>query len=177
MRWVTTWLRQNNPPFAVDWVIEEIPLGTGGGMLLAVQKAMSDHVFILNGDTMFEVPLREMSTFAQRQKAECTLALKHLQHFDRYGAVSTGAGYNILSFEEKKPVADGDINGGIYLLDRALFLQRNLPVKFSFEQDYLGHFVSEGAFFGYRSAGYFIDIGIPEDYERAGVDFKTLFPE
>jgi D-glycero-alpha-D-manno-heptose 1-phosphate guanylyltransferase len=107
---------------------------------------------------------------------ETVLALKHLQDFKRYGSVTVAGNGRILSFEEKKPMAEGLINGGTYCITRVGFLSRNFPEKFSFEKDYLEAFVPEGIFFAYQSNGYFIDIGMPEDYEKAQRDFKELFP-
>ena len=63
----------------------------------------------------------------------------------------------------------------VYLVNRKHLLDKDLPTKFSFEKDYLEAFVDEREFFAYKSEAYFIDIGIPEDYNKAQVDFKTLF--
>ena len=67
------------------------------------------------------------------------------------------------------------INGGIYFINRELFVAKNLPEKFSFEKDYLERFAGEKKFYGFESNSYFIDIGIPADYTSAQEDFKTLF--
>jgi len=168
---VLDWLGQQQLPFAVEWVIEDEPLGTGGGMKLALDKATEDSVFVLNGDTFFDVPLAQMPG----KKSEVILALKHLNNFERYGSVTINEHQQILSFEEKKPMAEGLINGGIYCIDRKAFLSRNFPQKFSFEKDYLEAFVAEGIFFAHQSKSYFIDIGVPDDYERAQNDFKDFF--
>ena len=54
-------------------------------------------------------------------------------------------------------------------------MKRELPDKFSFEKDYLEKFCGQKQFYGYTSDSYFIDIGIPADYDKAQLDFKTLF--
>ncbi|MFN2438540.1 MAG: HAD-IIIA family hydrolase, partial [Chitinophagaceae bacterium] len=64
------------------------------------------------------------------------------------------------------------INGGVYLLNKENFTARLLPQKFSFEKDYLEKYSHENKFFGSVQNGYFIDIGIPEDYQQAQVDLK-----
>ena len=172
---VIEWLDGQDVGFEVDYVIEQEPLGTGGGILAAIEDAATDDVVVVNGDTMFNINLREMMAFHRKQKAEVTLALKPMENFDRYGIVHLGANNIISSFEEKKPTEKGLINGGVYIINREAFLARPLKGKFSFEKDYLEQYVKEGKFSGFESSAYFIDIGVPADYLQAQSDFKTLF--
>jgi len=174
---ITQWLDTQTWPFDIDYVIEVEPLGTGGGILLAMEQAQEKDVLVLNGDTMFMVNLAEMLGFHQQQNAETTLALKEMHAFDRYGVVNTNDTGLIVSFEEKKYMERGLINGGIYAINKKAFFDRDLLEKFSFEKQYLELFLSEKHFYGYRSEGYFIDIGIPEYYSKAQQDFTTLFEE
>ncbi|MGZ3847465.1 MAG: HAD-IIIA family hydrolase, partial [Flavisolibacter sp.] len=104
--------------------------------------------------------------------SECTLALKPMQNFDRYGVVEVGDINRIDSFKEKQFYAEGLINGGVYILNKDQFLVRELPEKFSFEKDYLEKLCKEVSFYGSVQNGYFIDIGIPEDYQRAQSELK-----
>ena len=83
----------------------------------------------------------------------------------------------ITAFQEKAPCLEGLINGGMYWIDRPGFLNRSLPQKFSFEKEYLEHFINEQRFYGFEDTGYFIDIGVPLDYERAQADFQSLFSQ
>lgn len=172
---ILEWLQTEQRPFAVDHVIELEPLGTGGGIQLALKAANGENVAVLNGDTMFKVNLQEQLDLHRSQGAEATLALKKMHNFNRYGVVNSDAGDRINSFEEKQQRDSGYINGGVYIVNRTSFLARQLPEKFSFEKDYLEAFVSEQKFNAYKSDAYFIDIGIPQDYERAQQDFKIIF--
>lgn len=172
---VTDWLATQDLPFVVDTVIEHEPLGTGGGILLAMKQAIADNVIVVNGDTMFNVTLREMMVDHLAHHSCTTLALRKMYNFDRYGVVNLDNSAIVAAFEEKKFREEGLINGGIYIVNQKHFLSKHLPVKFSFEKDYLEAFTAERKFHGHISEGYFIDIGIPEDYERAQNDFKTIF--
>lgn len=172
---VTDWLEEQDLYFEVDCVIENEPLGTGGGILAAVEEAVTDDVAVLNGDTLFKVNLREQMAFHKSHNAATTLALKKMYNFDRYGVVNIDNSAVITSFEEKQFREEGLINGGIYFINRERFMAKNLPGKFSFEKDYLERFAGERKFYGFESDGYFIDIGIPEDYTKAGTDFKSMF--
>lgn len=173
--YVTDWIAQYNFPFEINTVVENAPLGTGGGIQLAMKEATVDSVFVLNGDTFFDVDLSSLQGFHSKNNAETTLALKRMSNFDRYGVVRADEQNIISSFDEKQYRVEGDINGGVYCIKREEFSVRKLPEKFSFEKDYLEAFVNEKKFYGYSSDGYFIDIGIPEDYYKAGEDFKKLF--
>ena len=166
------YLQKHYPTLNYTSVIEEEPLGTGGAIQLAIQKAASNDILVANGDTLFKINAKALTGFHQTHKAECTLALKPMQNFDRYGVVETDANGRILSFKDKQFYQIGLINGGIYILNKEKFLARSLPEKFSFEKDYLEKFCSEGNFYGLQQQGYFIDIGIPEDYSKAQDDLK-----
>ncbi len=172
---VTAWLQSEHRHFETDYVIETEPLGTGGGIQLALKKAKSENVLVLNGDTMFSVELDTLMEFHLLQKAAATLALKKMYNFDRYGVVNIDSSDRITSFEEKQHRDEGLINGGVYVVNKEHVLSKNLPEKFSFEKDYFETFVNEKKFLGFISEDYFIDIGIPVDYEKAQEDFKLLF--
>lgn len=172
---ILNWLGNNKFGLDIDYVIEEEPLGTGGGIALAMTKAQTETVFVVNGDTMFRVDMKAMLSFHTEKKAATTLALKEMHNFNRYGLVHTGDDGFIISFEEKKQTDRGYINGGVYVIDRNKLKAINFPEKWSFEKDYLEPSVSKGILAGYKESGYFIDIGIPEDYSKAQTDFKAQF--
>jgi len=146
---------------------EEIePLGTGGGLKQAFQQAAGREVFVLNGDTFFDVDLLKLSQVHSEHGADLTIALKPMVDISRYGVVKVEAS-RVKCFEEKKEAAEGFINGGVYLTRRSLFEGFDLPEKFSFEEIFLKQVVTKINVQAYFSDTYFIDIGIPEDYERA----------
>ncbi|MBX2921524.1 MAG: nucleotidyltransferase family protein [Chitinophagaceae bacterium] len=148
--------------------VEEEPLGTGGAVQLACSKIKGSQVVVANGDTLFRVNMKEVAAFHFYKKAACTLTLKPMKDFSRYGAVETGPDAAISHFREKQYFPEGLINGGVYVLDKHLFLSKKLPSQFSFEKDFLEKFYTEGNIYGIVQDVYFIDIGIPEDYARAG---------
>ena len=82
---VMDYVRSREWPFAYDFAVEETPLGTGGGIRLALSKCLENQVFVVNGDTFYPVNLNTLP-FA----GPVTVALKPMQDFDRYGAVELG---------------------------------------------------------------------------------------
>lgn len=171
---IEAFLQEQYPQLDIACTIEEEPLGTGGAIKLACSKALQQDVLVLNGDTIFTIQLDQLSSFHTSHAADCTLSLKPMQHFDRYGVVELAADQSISNFKEKQYYEAGYINGGVYALQVASFLQEALPEKFSFETDYLEKLYPQRKMYGLIQDQYFIDIGIPEDFEKANREFKTL---
>jgi D-glycero-alpha-D-manno-heptose 1-phosphate guanylyltransferase len=155
------------PSLLFKVALEEEPLGTGGAIKLACKFAKEKSVLIANGDTLFKIDINKIAGFHSLSGANCTLSLKPMKNFERYGVVEINEDLEITSFKEKQQYDDGLINGGVYALHTNKFMAENLPEKFSFEKDYLEAFYKERRMFGVEQDEYFIDIGIPEDYERA----------
>lgn len=157
----------------IQYSIETEPLGTGGAIKLAMDKIVGSEVLILNGDSFIEVNLQEFNTYCKNRNAQFAITLKEMTDFDRYGTVEFD-GQKILCFNEKKPVKKGWINSGVYFLKKDFFETLSFPEKFSFEKEFLEKYYSECDFSGYVSNGYFIDIGIPEDYDKAQEELPEI---
>lgn len=170
---IIDWIKTNQQPFRISYVIENEPLGTGGAIKYALQKSESDKVFIINGDTFFDVDCSAFQTFHQTVQADMSIALKPMIDFDRYGSVALDSDKRITAFREKQHCESGLINGGIYLINKDIFSRLDLPYKFSFEKDIMEAHVSSLKIYGFEQDNYFIDIGIPNDFDKANVDFKT----
>ena len=151
----------------IVYSIEENPLGTGGAIRLAFNSVKDDFVLIMNGDTFFKVDLLLLKKYHISKEADVTIALKFLENSSRYGGVELSDNNRITIFREKERGRKGYINGGVYLLNRHFFQQSGILKPFSFEKDYLECKVGSHKFYGFISDGYFIDIGIPEDYTKA----------
>lgn len=159
-------------PFEIDYAAEESPLGTGGAIRLALSKCREDYAVILNGDTFFDV---DLNCLIRERDAAVTLVLKRLNDFDRYGAVEMDVQSSaVTAFREKCHCEDGLINGGVYRVDRRLPDMSPLPERYSFETDVLQPLSKEGAVSAIVCDGYFIDIGVPDDYKRAQIEFLDV---
>jgi len=164
---ITAYLKDAFPDLSMQFCIEAQPLGTGGAIRAACALASQPHVLVMNGDTFFAADLLALLQFHLDRQAACSLCLKPMKHFDRYGAVEIAQDGRVIRFLEKQAFAAGFINGGIYALNVASFLQEALPERFSFEQEYLEAYLPSRQIFAMTQDAYFIDIGIPEDYQRA----------
>ena len=152
----------------IDYAVEEEPLGTGGGILFAMSKCKSDNVLVINGDTMFKVDLTAFEHFHQEKNGLLSIVLREVEDVSRYGSVNIGENGMITLFSEKQVSSgSGFINGGVYLINRKIFEKYPQAKKFSFEKDLMTKYYTQECFYAMPSDGYFIDIGIPEDYARA----------
>lgn len=168
---IEDWLDTLSFSMRISFVIEKEPLGTGGAVRYALPQAEEADVFILNGDTFLGVNYEDMLNLHRQTNAIATLALKQMEKFDRYGVVDTEMiSHRIIRFLEKQYCESGLINGGTYLIKKEAL--DTLPEKFSLEKEFFETKVSTDILSGFLSDGYFIDIGIPEDYIRAQKDFK-----
>ena len=159
----------------VLYSIEKELLGTGGGIKKSLKFIESGNALIVNGDTYFDINLAELFSFHKKKNSALTVALKPMKDFSRYGSVVIDNYGRITGFREKGYHKYGLINGGIYLLDKSIFLELNLPEKFSFEKDFLEKYYKTLPFYGKVFHNYFIDIGIPKDYEKFKHDAFSLF--
>lgn len=157
----------------VDYAVEATPLGTGGGILNATATFDESPILVLNGDTFFDVQLEDFYRFYQESKADLAFALKPMIDFERYGTVVLNQSNRIIQFKEKQYQQSGLINGGAYILKQSIFKNQGFSIgqRFSFEADFLEKYVGALNFTGFVQDRYFIDIGIPEDYAQAQIDF------
>ncbi|MCP5468947.1 MAG: NTP transferase domain-containing protein [Chlamydiales bacterium] len=150
----------------IKFSVETEPLGTGGGARKAVELASSDTVWVLNGDSYFDIDFEEMLRQHFETEADITLACRQVEDSSRYGSLRI-EGKQLRAFEEKRPGA-GWINGGIYLMKKELLIQWPLNTPLSLEKEVFPELLlSDKAFFVYPSEGKFIDIGTPESYSQA----------
>lgn len=165
---------------SVIYMEEHEPLGTGGGIYQAITLA-DGPAYVLNGDTFFDVDLKQLLAFYKETNADIVLGLRRMTNFDRYGTVELNNENRIEQFTEKQFLAEGLINGGVYVMSKSAFNKIEdeqdalLPRKFSFEKDVLEKHINLLGLYGRVCDGYFIDIGIPQDYEQAQTDFATKF--
>lgn len=155
----------------LEYVVEESPLGTGGGLLMAIEKLDKDKYFLLlNGDTYFSVELNVLTDFAVKNNADWCLSLYRTSESGRYMGVDVEPNGLISSFRSKNISLNKLVNGGVYLVKPSALnlMSFSSGKKISLEDDIFPNAVKLNyKIYGKEFAGQFIDIGIPEDYYRA----------
>lgn len=161
---------------SLDYVVEEAPLGTGGAIRKALPLASEDSILVLNGDTLLDLDYRSLLRFHSAEKALLTMAICHQDHIARYGGVLT-EGARITGFEEKGRSGPGWINAGVYVIDKGIDWPPSLPESFSFERDFIAPEIGDLRAAAFPVIGFFLDIGIPEDLDRAQIELAQFHQE
>lgn len=157
----------------IRYSIEREPLGTGGAIKKAMKLVTTDNVLVLNGDVYAPIKLDEIMKKHEEHQAKVTMAVKPMQHVSRYGIVDFDDN-RIKRFEEKKPVDFGYINTATYVMNKKFLNSFDTPNRFSMEQDLFANTVSDYNYVPYVYKGYFMDIGIPKDYQKFEEDMEQI---
>ena len=151
----------------VSYAYEETLLGTAGAIKNAGRLVTDERFFVLNADTFYQIQYDRLVKMSQEKNLDMALVLREVPDVSRYGRAVL-EGDRLTAFDEKtEGTSPGTINGGVYYMKRAL-LDEIPEGKVSLEHDMIPKWLSGGekALGGIVNDGYFIDIGIPEDYYR-----------
>jgi NDP-sugar pyrophosphorylase family protein len=150
---------------------EKAPLGTAGALKNAERFFESEFILVMNGDSYCDLDIKTFWAWHCNKNSSGSLLLVKVPEANRYGCIQTGLNNQITEFKEKSEQhIDGWINAGIYLLQKELIKSIPGTCAVSLEREMFPIWLSNNSFFGYQYNGIFIDIGIPEDLEKA----KTL---
>jgi len=150
---------------------EKIPLDTAGAIKNAANLIKDKNILVLNGDSFIDIDIKKMLKFHKRKRLPITIAVFKIKNPGRYGQVLINKKNTIIKFEEKNKIANENfINGGAYIFQTKILKDFPKNKKISLERDIFPRFVGKIAAF--KTKGYFIDIGIPQDYKKIKKDFK-----
>ncbi len=122
---------------------------------------------MLNADTFYQMDYKRLWDIKEDKGLDMALVLRQVEDISRYGEAVLDPEQRLVKFNEKtEEPRPGTINGGVYLLSTELI--RQIPEgKVSLENEMIPRWMEEGRKLGgLVNDGYFIDIGIPEDYYR-----------
>ncbi len=154
----------------IDYCREDTPLGTGGAIKKALGMCRDEFAVAVNGDSLFDVDLFKMKEFHNASGCSISLASKEVPSAEHSGFIKS-ENSRLCGFREKGVKASGPINGGVYFINKNALDGIN-EEKFSFEKQVLESSLCDIGVF--ESNGYFIDIGIPENYRKAEKEKQML---
>ena len=160
---------------SIGYCVEQEPLGTGGAIAYALSHGTQETVLVLNGDTFLDIDYRALLRWYEAAPARLAMVLCKLPDVTRYGSVLT-SGDVVVGFAEKGAAGPGLINAGMYVVQPGIFAEFGLSGKFSFETDLLQRHCLSLKPRAYVSDAYFIDIGVPQDFERAQRELPARVP-
>lgn len=158
----------------VHYSVEDIPLGTGGALILA-SRGSTEPLLVLNGDTYFEVSLTDLTSFHKNKSADLSLSLFCTDSQRRFGGVELDETGALISLSSESLGSQTLANGGAYLMSPEMIMKVGYSAveACSFEKDVIPKCLAQGRkVFGIPFLGRFIDIGIPSDLIRAGSVLK-----
>ncbi len=169
---------------SLTYSIEKESLGTGGALKKAGAYIHGSPFLALNGDSILDVNLAQMVAFHNANRALVTIALAQVESGERYGSVDTDAQGCVTAFREKGARAitslatmetAARINGGVYVMDSKVLAEiPPAPPPVSLETEVFPCLAGLGVY-GYPTTGYFVDIGVPEDYAKAQRELPRRF--
>jgi mannose-1-phosphate guanylyltransferase len=151
----------------VRYVVEPMPLGTGGAVRYA-GDSLTDSVVVFNGDVLTDIDLAAVLRLHRERKAKATIVLTPVENPAAYGLVETDDRGNIQRFLEKPgedEITCNTINAGIYVLEPDTFDRIPKDTAWSIERSFFPSLIERGeTFVAHVHDGYWIDIGTPEKY-------------
>ena len=158
----------------IEHSMEDVPLGTGGALRLALPLIKSDTVMVMNGDSYVNADLKTFLVWFLRKNIVAALLLAKVLDTSRYGRVVSATDGHIKTFEEKGGIArDGWINAGIYLFQKKVLESIPPGETFSLERELFPSLIGK-KLYGYRCDGEFIDIGTPKSFLKSEKFFSGL---
>ena len=153
----------------LSYVTEDEPLGTAGSLRLVAPGP--EPLVVVNGDILTTVNFRALVRYHQDSAAVLTIGLRSYEVSVPYGVVESD-GSRVVRIVEK-PTYRYFVNAGIYVVEPAAI--RHIPEGQRFDMtDLIDRLLAAGetvASFPLRE--YWLDIGRPEDYERAQRDYRA----
>lgn len=149
-------------------------LDTGGAIKNARRFIHSNPFMVLNGDSFCYYDPYRFLKFHQKKKALVSALLKRVKDGSDFGAVMIDRAERIVNFREKTVSKHMIlINAGVYIFDQKIFKMMPLSLRFSLERDFFPSLIGQDIY-GYKTQGFFIDIGTPERYRKAINYFKRM---
>jgi NDP-mannose synthase len=158
----------------VDYVHEESPLGTIGPALTVLDR-VPEHFLLMNGDILTDLDFGDLFVEHLGSGAPLTVATYERSHCVDFGVLEV-AGSRVTGFQEK-PTLMYNVSMGVYALTKR-HLERYTPgLPFGFDELMLDLIERGTPPNSYAFNGFWLDIGRPDDYDRANEEFKSRRPD
>ncbi|CAI37820.1 sugar phosphate nucleotidyltransferase [Corynebacterium jeikeium] len=156
----------------IEYVVEDEPLGTGGGIRNVLDHLRYDRAMVFNGDVLGGTDLNAVLNTHVEQEAEVTLHLLRVSDPRAFGCVPTDADGRVSAFLEKTEDPPTDqINAGSYVFNRSVIEKIPAGRPVSVEREIFPGLLESGArVFGHVDQSYWRDMGTPADFVRGSSD-------
>jgi mannose-1-phosphate guanylyltransferase len=161
----------------IEYVVEDVPLGTGGGIRNVAHLLRGDTAMVFNGDILSGVDLSDLLGTHSEQAADVTLHLVKVSDARAFGSVPTGPGGEVVMFLEKTETPPTDqINAGCYVFRRSILESIPAGRAISVERETFPGLLAAGSrIYGHVDSSYWLDLGTPAAFVRGSADLVTGF--
>lgn len=156
----------------IKYAREPKPMGTAGGLSL-LREELKESFLVMNGDILTTLNLSDLVRFHKKEGAFATIALNKRHLYIDFGTVCIDGHNNIESYAEK-PVIEHLVSMGICVFEPRVLDYIEPDEKLDLP-DLVGRLTHDREMVkGYVFEGYWLDIGRPEDYERANREIDDI---
>jgi len=157
----------------VDYWEEDSPLGTVGP-LVQNRDRLPDDFLVMNGDILTDLPFGRLFARHLETRAEVTVAAYTRVVEVDFGVLELGE-RSIVGFREK-PTLEYTVSMGVYGLSRRVLERFEPGLPMGFDELLLDQLETDNPPQPFRFDGFWLDIGRPEDYDRANDEFPVRRP-
>lgn len=151
---------------------EDHPLGTAGPLAL-LKEDLNEPFLLMNGDILSTIDYSNLVNYHKKNESTATIALKRRDIKIDFGIVEMDDS-NVIKNYIEKPTIDYLVSMGIYVFEPEILEYITLNEKLDFP-DLIKQLISNGETInGYVYDGYWLDIGRPDDYERANREIEEI---
>jgi len=155
----------------IDYSYEDKPLGTAGP--LALVKGLDEKFLVTNGDVLTTLDLKALFEFHQKEGSIATIAVHQRQVHIDLGVVQSNGDHTITGYIEK-PTYDYTVSMGLYIFEPRVLEYIPVGQYLDFPDLVLKLIAAGEKVAAYPFDGYWMDLGRPDDYEKANEDFMTM---
>jgi NDP-sugar pyrophosphorylase family protein len=157
----------------LTYSVENEPLGTWGAIRLAGKEINHPQFVVLNGDSWLQVDFCRLLDFHRQKGGVASVAVVEVDNSSRFGSIRLDASGRVMEFLEKQQEGTTLINGGVYVFSQEI-LGAAAPTTdvCSLEKEIFPALIPRGVY-GMPVKGYFVDIGVPEEYKRLLRDARS----
>jgi NDP-sugar pyrophosphorylase family protein len=153
----------------IEYSHEETPLGTIGPLRLI--EDLEDTFLVMNGDILTDLDYRKLIESHKKHGAIATVATYQRDTNIDFGVLEQNSEHKIIAFKEK-PVFHFDVSMGVYVFSRKILDYVPAGTPFGFDQLMYALIAKNEQVYSYPHAGYWLDIGRPDDYARSIEEFE-----
>ena len=155
----------------VSYLQESSPLGTIGPALMVLDQC-PENFLVMNGDILTDIDYGDLLETHIESKAPLTIATNERETRIEFGVLDLHNNA-VTSFREK-PTMTYAVSMGVYAVNRQSLLRYPAGLPLGFDDLILDLLERGESPASYPFSGYWLDIGRPDDYDRANLEFESV---